>query len=332
MSTLSKKNILPPKLQIGDEIRAITLSQSLGNITLNHVQTVKDKLATLGLKVSFGTNSIEVDETGSNSIQNRVDDLHQAFADKAVKAIFVARGGYNCNQILPYLDYDLIAKNPKIIIGYSDVTAITNAIYAKTGLVTYSGPGFTTLRNVDFQDSDFTYKYWYQQLFTDQPSQVLPAQNIEDTSYKSGQSLVTNYESDGFWIINPGAATGTIVGANLCTLNLLQGTLFMPSLSDSILFIEDDHESKAGNFDRDLESLTQVLDFTGVRGIVIGVFERDSGITREILTKIIRNKTILNSIPVLANVNFGHTKPMLTFPIGGQARLKLGLDAQLTIH
>ena len=319
-------SILPQKLKKSDHVRAVTLSQSLGNITLNHAETVKRKLATLGLTTSFGANSIEVDRHGSNSIQNRVDDLHNAFADPEVQAVFVARGGMNCNQILPYLDFDLIAKNPKIIIGYSDITAIINAIYAKTGLITYSGPGFTTLKDVDFVNSDFTFKHWHHQLFEHGEIEVKSADKIFDTSYKSGKSVTSEYDSDGFWAINPGKTTGTIIGSNLCTLNLLQGTPFMPSLHDSILFIEDDHESSAGHFDRDLESLTQLPEFSGVRGLVIGVFEKDSQVDRQTLTNLIQNKAILKDLPVLANVNFGHTKPMLTFPIGGMARMEVGSD------
>jgi muramoyltetrapeptide carboxypeptidase len=317
------QNTLPPRLQSGDEIRVITLSQSLGNITLNHAEIVKDKLASLGLNTSFGSNSIKVDDIGSNSIQDRVDDLHQAFADESVKAIFVARGGFNCNQILPYLDYDLIAKNPKIIIGYSDITAIINAIYAKTGIITYSGPGFSSLKSIEFDNQDFTYKYWHRALFESGSIEVLPAKNIIDESYKSGKSVASEYISDGFWVINQGLAEGTIIGGNLCTLNLLQGTEFMPSLIDSILFIEDDYESSAGHFDRDLESLTHLPDFDRIRGLVIGVFQADSGVSRDTLTKLIKNKTKLSNIPVLANVNFGHTKPMLTFPIGAKATLVL---------
>lgn len=316
-------NILPQRLQAGDEIRAITLSQSLGSITLNHAEIVKNKLASLDLKTSFGANSIKVDETGSNSIQDRVDDLHAAFSDEAVKAIFVARGGMNCNQILPYLDFGLIAKNPKIIIGYSDITAIINAIYAKTGIITYSGPGFSSLKSVEFNEDDFTYKYWYNTLFTNNPIEVLPAKNIVDESYKSGKPESIEYVSDGFWVINEGVSEGTIIGSNLCTLNLLQGTQYIPSLINSILFVEDDYESSAGHFDRDLESLTHLPDFDKVKGLVIGVFQADSNVNQETLTALIKNKPKLANMPVIANVNFGHTKPLLTFPIGGKAKLEV---------
>ena len=325
-------SMLPPKLKTGDQVRVITLSQSLGNITLNHAEIVKRKLATLGLNTSFGANSIEVDQHGSNSIQNRLDDLHNAFGDPNVKAILVARGGMSCNQILPYLDFDLIAKNPKIIIGYSDITAIINAIYAKTGLITFSGPGFTSLKDITFETSDFSFKHWRHHLFKSGEIVVKSAEKILDTSYKTGKSVTSEYDSDGFWVINPGKATGTIIGSNLCTLNLLQGTQFMPPLQDSILFIEDDHESSAGHFDRDLESLTQLPEFAGVKGLVIGVFEKDSQVDRQTLADLIQNKPILKNLPVLANVNFGHTKPMLTFPIGGIAKLELGNEVSLFIE
>jgi len=325
--------ILPSKLQQGDEIRVVTLSKSLGSITLNHAEIVKRKLATLGLSVSFGANSIEVDEDGSLSVLQRVEDLHSAFLDKNVKAIFVARGGYNCNQILPFLDFDLISQNPKIIIGYSDITAVINAIYAKTGLVTYSGPGFTSLKDVIFEESDFTYKYWHKALFEGGETQISSATTIFDECYQGDHTVKSNYESSGFWVINQGLAQGEIIGSNLCTLNLLQGTDFMPDISDKIIFIEDDNESKSGNFDRDLESLTQLKNFENVRGLVVGVFQKDSEIDRQELTKIIKNKVCLDNIPVLANVNFGHTKPILTFPIGMKAYLNLESNkAKLTIN
>ena len=105
---------------------------------------------------------------------------------------------------------------------------------------------------------------------------------------------------------------------------MLQGTEYFPSLTDSILFIEDDEESSPVHFDRDLQSLIHLPNFKEVEGIVIGRFQNASKISDEILVKIIKTKKELDSIPVLANVDFGHTSPIITFPIGGEAELEVG--------
>ncbi len=125
----------------------------------------------------------------------------------------------------------------------------------------------------------------------------------------------------GWWVLNEGEAEGTILGGNLCTLNLLQGTEFFPSLEGSVVFVEDDEQVKPWDFDRDLVSLLQQPRFCGVRGIVIGRFQRSTGMSRQVLEQIVRTKGELSHIPVLANVDFGHTSPMFTFPIGGTVHL-----------
>jgi muramoyltetrapeptide carboxypeptidase LdcA involved in peptidoglycan recycling len=111
------------------------------------------------------------------------------------------------------------------------------------------------------------------------------------------------------------------LGGNLCTLNLLQGTEYMPSLVDSILMLEDDYESKPLTFDRDLQSLLHQSGFNGVKGLIIGRFQRESHMTIEKLEQIIRTKRELLNIPVIINADFGHTTPHITFPIGGKGKL-----------
>ena len=129
-------------------------------------------------------------------------------------------------------------------------------------------------------------------------------------------------KNDGWLVINKGAASGTLLGANLCTFNLLQGTEYMPNLKDSVLFLEDDEDgSKNDGFDRDLQSLIHQPSFKGVKGIVIGRFQKTSNVTKEKLIKIIKSKAELKNIPVIANVDFGHTSPIITFPIGGEVRM-----------
>ena len=132
------------KLKPGDEIRVVAPSRSQAIIWEHVHHHAVDFWMNSGYKLTFSKNCRELDKYQSSSIASRIEDLHEAFRDSNVKMIITSVGGFNANQLLSYIDYDLIAKNPKIICGYSDITILLNAIYAKTGLVTYSGPHYST--------------------------------------------------------------------------------------------------------------------------------------------------------------------------------------------
>jgi len=318
--------MIPNKLKQGDEIRVISPSGSLSIISKENIQIAFKRLEKLGFKVTFSKNSREHDEFDSSSIKSRVEDIHEAFSDKNVKAMLTIVGGFNSNQILRYLDYGLIKSNLKILCGYSDITALQNAIYAKTGLVTYSGPHFSTFGML--KGFDYTLEYFKKCLIEKDSFEVKPSEEWSDDKWYLNQEKRKFIKNKGHLVINNGKAEGTIIGANLCTFNLLQGTEFMPGLKDSILFLEDDYESQPHHFDRNLQSLIHLPDFKHVKGIVIGRSQKASKMTNELLIKIIKTKKELSNIPVIANVDFGHTSPMITFPIGGKARI---VNDKLTI-
>jgi len=314
--------IYPQKLQSGDEIRVIAPSRSFAIISEELRNIASDRFSKLGLKVSFGSHIEESDDFASSSIKSRIEDIHTAFSDKNVKAIITVLGGFNSNQLLRYLDWEIIKNNPKILCGFSDITALNNAIFAKTGLVSYSGPHYSTFGQKLY--FEYTLDYFKKCLFSDAPFKIIPSNEWSDDAWYINQEERNLVKNNGFLMINQGQARGTIIGANLCTFNLLQGTEYFPSLTDSILFIEDDEESSPVHFDRDLQSLIHLPNFKEVEGIVIGRFQNASKISDEILVKIIKTKKELDSIPVLANVDFGHTSPIITFPIGGEAELEVG--------
>ena len=313
------KSIFPPKLKKGDKIMVIAPSDFLSLISEEIKQIANKRFEAMGLELSFAKNVNELDEFDSSSIESRVSDLHAAFSDESVKGIFAVIGGMNCNQLLRYLDWGLIKNNPKVFVGYSDTTALQNAIYAKTGLVTYSGPAYSTFgQKLHF---DYTLEYFKKCLLGDEEFNILPSESWSDDRWYSDQDNRNLIKNEGWMAINEGEATGTILGANICTFNLLQGTEYFPDISDTILFLEDDSESQLGNFDRDLQSLIHLPDFNKVKGIVIGRFQKSSNVKIEHLIKVIKSKKELNHLPVLANVDFGHTSPMITFPIGGEVEL-----------
>jgi len=322
------QKIIPEKLKRGDEIRVIAPARSMKMLGKGLMEIANQRLEKLGFNLTFGKHVNEQDDFVSSSIESRIDDLHDAFADNNVKGILTVIGGYNCNQLLGYIDWDLIKNNPKILCGYSDITALSHAIFAKTGLVGYSGPHYSTFgQKLHF---DYSLEYFNKCLVSDKLFEVKSSKKWSDDHWYMDQENRQMVDNEGFWVLNEGEAEGTILGANLCTINLLQGTEFMPDLADSILFLEDDSASLQVDFDRNLQSLIHLPGFSGVRGLVIGRFQNDSKVTRDLLRKIVSKKELEN-MPVIGNVDFGHTDPKITFPVGGKASIRAGEKTKIQI-
>lgn len=323
--------IVPPRLRSGDTVRVVAPARSRAMI-MEHDNTrwIDERFAAMGLTLTFGEHVDEDDQFRSSSIEHRVADLHAAFADPSVAGIITVIGGFNSNELLPYLDFDLIAAHPKVFCGYSDITALQNAILARTGLITYSGPHWSSWGMRDHFEP--TGDWFRAAVTTEDPIAVEPATAWTDDAWFADQDTRTPVPNAGWRSLRPGQTSGRIVGGNLCTLNLLQGTANLPSLDGALLFLEDDFESNTVAFARDLTSLLQQPGADGVTGLVLGRFQEASAVTWEALDEIVARQPALAGKPVLAGVDFGHTSPLLTFPVGGTADLAVGPDdASLTI-
>ena len=286
--------MIASKLRLGDEVRVVAPSRNLTEVRQDVHHHAVDFWRKEGFNLAFSKNSREIGKFHSSSIASRVEDIHEAFSDPNVKMVITCLGGFNCNQLLRHLDYDLIAKNPKILCGFSDITALHNAVYAKTGLVTYHGPHYGTF--AFDREAEYTRKAFFDCV-------------MKDT-------------------IQEGTCEGTIIGGNLCTLNLLQGTPYMPDIRNKVLFLEDDNimgDYFCYEFDRNLESLLQVEGADTIKGIIFGRFDDSCGLTVETITDIIRDK-VPSHIPVIFGADFGHVFPMITFPIGGSVRIRANQD------
>lgn len=313
------KRIYPEKLRKGDQVRVVAPSFSMQLISKPVMEIALNRFKEMGLVVTFGKNTDKKDIFESSSEEERLADLYEAFLDKEVKGIITAMGGYNSNYLLSGIDWEIIRDNPKFFCGMSDITVLSNAILAKTGLVTYSGPGFKNFGQEKY--FDFTWDYFRKVAFESSPVLLGVSENWSDDKWAKNQGNRRLMPNSGWWTINKGMADGEIVGGNLCSLNLLQGTEYMPDLTDKVLFIEDDSMSTVGEFSRNWQSLMHLPEFNKVKGIVFGRFQKKTKMTRKKLAEMMRSKRELKNIPIIANVDFGHTDPKITFPIGGEVRV-----------
>ena len=326
--------MIPNKLKAGDEVRVIAPSRSMVILGEDCKKIATERLESLGLKVTFGKHVMESEpDYMCASIESRVEDLNEAFRDKNVKAILTVIGGFNSNQILDYIDYDAIKENPKIFCGFSDISALSNAIHAKTGLVTYSGPHYSSFGML--KGFDYEMEYFKKMFFQEEEFEITSSNEWSDDAWFIDQENRTFFPNEGMFVINEGDAEGDIVGGNLCTVNLLQGTEYMPDISNKVLFLEDD--DMAGKIylmesDRNLQSLMHMPEFKTVKGIVLGRSQVATAMTKEKWIKLIKNKKELVSIPVVAGADFGHSTPIFTFPVGGRAKVSAhGNDIRITI-
>lgn len=313
-------SLISKPLSKNDEIRVIAPSKSLIIISDEVKKYALNRLKKIGYKVSISKNAYKYDEDFMcASVEERISDLHDAFLDNKVSGIFTAIGGYNANQILPYIDYEIIKKHPKMMCGFSDITVLLNAIYVKTGLITYYGPHFSSFGMI--QGFEYTQKY-FELAISGKEYVINNSKEYSDDEWFINQNKRKFFKNNGIKPINYGQANGTIIGGNLSSFNLLIGTEYMPNDDKIILFLEDDYKSGVDfmqEFDRNLESLLQTSFFERVCGIVIGRAQINCDMTDGKWKKIINRKNI--NIPVIINVDFGHTTPICTFPIGGKCQI-----------
>ena len=319
--------IYPNKLKPGSHIRVIAPSRSFKIISEETREIAKKRFADMGISVSYSKHCDEIDDFVSSSIASRLEDLHEAFADKSVDGILTAIGGFNTNQLIDKIDYTLIKNNPKILCGFSDITCLCHAITAKTDVVTYSGPHFSSFGMV--HGFDYTLDYFKKCLLENNPYQVIPAKEFSNDEWFMDQEKRNFTPNSGFWVINKGNGgelEGKLVGGHVRCLSSLQGTEFWPSLEITILFLEEDEETNAVLFDRLLQSLIHQADFKHVKALIIGRFKPESKIDRNLLEQIIHTKEALKELPVIANFDIGHSTPIITYPIGGRISLKMRED------
>ena len=319
-------NILPDFLHKGDEIRVVAPSVSLKIIGSDCRAIAKERFEAMGLKVSFGKNTTDdnCDEFLSSDCYKRAEDIMDAFRDKNVKAIFTIIGGFNSNQVLPFLDYEVIKANPKIVCGYSDITALLNGVRAKTGLVGFYGPHYSSIGMK--KGNEYTLDCLQKALFEGK-FEFKACDEWSDDLWFLDQEKREFIKNDGWWVLQDGSAQGMLEGGNLSTLVLLNGTEFAVKFEQpTILMVEDCFISGADKkeFMRRLQAMAQREDFAKVKAILIGRFQKDSKVTKADLEYIVKSIPQLEGLPIIANMEFGHTTPIATLPLGAKCTVAQG--------
>lgn len=302
--------IKPPALKKGDTIGLVTPASPLFEAHRTVIEAT-EKLHNLGFKTVLGKNIFKRYGYLAGSVEERVSDLHDMFSNPEVKAIMAIRGGYGSAQLLPHLDYELIKKHPKILIGYSDITSLLLGIHAQTGLVTFHGPVAVSTF------TDYTRKYLKQALMdTHAP------QHIADAPYD--ENLQT---SNRIWAFKQGIATGKLVGGNLTLFQSLLGTPFEVDTRDAILFFEDVGEEPY-DVDRMLNHFKMAGKFDHCRGVIFDKMptvkpaDYEPAFYRNLsVEQVIEDVFKEFDFPVCVGFSLGHIKNKPTMPLGIKVRL-----------
>jgi len=299
----------PKRLKLGDTIGVVAPGSPT---TEEKVEKVYNKLTKMGFKVVMGKSCYSKYGYLAGRDEIRAEDLNNMFGDKEINGIICLRGGYGTIRILDLLDYSLIRKNPKVFVGYSDITALHIAINKLSNLVTFHGPMAASDLIGDI--SDFSLNSLYNSIFNEQfnPSIENPLEDLK--------------------AINGGVAEGEIIGGNLSLIVSTIGTPYEIDTKGKILFIEEIGEEPY-RIDRMLTQLRLSNKLQEVEGIILGNFNNcspedpDMSLTlEEVIDNIIKP---LNK-PTLLNLQAGHCEPTITIPFGVKARLDAD-KKQLTI-
>lgn len=311
------KILKPHALKPGDTLGIIACSTPLTTTSDATINRSFSFLRNKGFEIVEAPNCRKFVGHSAGSIKERVKALHDFFRNPKIAGILSYWGGYQSHQLLEYLDYDLIRRHPKPLIGFSDTTALQIGIHSQTGLVCFSGPaGITFGKSIV---PEFTWEHFEKVLLSPSvPLHLGVSDQSSDNQWWTSPTKEMIFKSNAGWkTYRRGTATGRAIGGNIGTMLLLAGTKYFPKLKGSILFFEDDEVETPKTIDRMFFQLRQMGVFDQISGMVIGRFHSNVGFTSEDSPEMILDDALKGyKFPVITNVDFGHTDPLITIPIG----------------
>jgi len=295
--------IKPKKLKKKDVIGIISPASS--PVDLSRIEKGVNYLEKLGYRVEVGKNVGKQRGYLAGEDSERLEDFHAMFKNKNVKAIISVRGGYGSGRLLDKIDFNLVKKNPKIFVGYSDITYLLLALFKKTGLVTFAGP----MLAVDFFNDidEFTEEIFWRVLTSNK---------------KIGK--IFNPDKEPFYKLNGGRAEGLMIAANLSILTSMLGTNYLPDFKNKLLLIEDIGELPY-RIDRMFNQLKLGGVFEKINGLILGRFvdcyETDAEKKTLSLNEVIEDYLKPLKMPIIYSVKHGHIKKNITIPIGIKTKM-----------
>lgn len=303
-----QKLVWPKRLSPGDTVMLIAPA---GPVERDQVIRFKDHIEQRGYKVKMRDDVFDVEGYLAGSDQRRAEEFNEAFSDPQVDGVLAVRGGYGCMRMMPLVDWDVVKKNPKLLLGFSDITAL-HAGMNKAGIVSFHGPGPASGLGSKEGPTDFTAKYVVRAV------EATPAGPYVVEVPES----VSKVESFG-----KGKATGRLVGGNLSLISALEGTPYAIDTQDAILMIEDVNEAPY-RIDRMVQQLKLAGKLDHLKGVVLGKFTEDfvredklTDDKRFDTTGVLRQYFENLGVPVLVNYPIGHFPQNCTVPLGGEVEI-----------
>ena len=299
--------IKPPRLREGDLIGLIAPA---GHTSDASIEKAVARIESLGFKVALAKNLREVHGNYAGSVEQRLADLHGMFADPDIRALWCIRGGSGAISLLNHIDYQLIRANPKILLGYSDITALHLAMLRHAGLVTFHGPVASST------PSNYATEHMLAVLMDPAPRYTIPMamENARRAAEEPHYAIRT---------VHAGVATGRLIGGNLSMVAALAGTPYAADFRDSLLYLEEVNEAPY-RLDRWMTQLDLSLGFKNAAGLIIGICD-NCGPGHEDISLTLDETLDMHlqplRIPAVTGYSIGHIRNQFTLPVGVRATL-----------
>lgn len=325
------------RLQPGDTVGIVSPSWGGAGQFPHRVESGVRQLERMGFKVKIGRHALNQNGFVSDTAANRAQDLHEMFLDPEVKLILAAIGGDHSCHLLPELDFDLIRNHPTLLMGFSDITVLNVAIWKETGLVTLNGPALIA----DFAEYPEMFEYtrtWFSKVACEASAAGIVGHSdwwteefLDWREKKDLERPRKREDAEGWTSIRGGVGEGILIGGCLESLQHLRGTRFWPEWNGAILFIETSEMAPPpAKVDGILMDYQNMGVFDRIAGLLVGRPMRYSKEQKAQLREVVRLRTVAYRFPVLMDMDFGHTAPQFTLPIGCRARMD-GSDRVLEI-
>jgi len=330
--------MIPRRLQRNSRVALISPSYPGAALYPHRVDRAVNRLKQqYGLRVQIGNYAYRRNYYTAGSINERLEDLHVTFCDPKIDGIITMIGGNHCNQLIPHIDYELIRDNPKVFLGYSDITVLHLAIWSKVGLTTFYGPAVLPEFGEYPKPFDYTERHFSRVIFSGDLRHIEPSMQWTDEflDWSTKEDLTRRRITKpnmGYIPIRLGEATGILLGGCLESLSHILASEYCPDWSGALLFLEVSETTGGLSLaDSLLHDLRNAGVFEKVNGVLFGRPYQYSSSETEELWNVVRLVTEPYKLPVLGNLDIGHTDPMTTLPIGTRARMRIE-DASYTLE